>query len=658
MVNSKVSTRAEIITRRTYCRPIDEENDVFETWTDVCNRVINHQQWLWERAKDSKLNESELKELEELRQLMLERKVSMSGRTLWLGGTDIAKRREASQFNCAHLKIETVYDITDALWLLLQGCGVGFSPRVGTLSGFSDHIKELEIVPSRRTSKGGVANNKESWDKSSRVWTIRIGDSAEAWAKSIGKLLAGKHKATKLVLDFSKLRPSGLRLSGYGWISSGSEPITKAYKAIYRILNKRAGQLLSKLDIIDTMNWLGTILSSRRSAEIALVDYGSESWEEFATAKANYYEDNPQRSQSNNSLVFWRKPTKEQLEHLFDLMTDSGGSAPGFINGKSALKRAPWFSGLNPCGEIILGNKSFCCLVECDISKFSDDNGGLDRAIWVLARANYRQTLVNLDDGILQGTWHEINEHLRLCGVGLTGIIKRYDLTPYDYKRLKNSAVHGAYSMADELGLQRPKNVTTIKPSGTMSKIMDTTEGVHKPLGKFIFKWVNFGHNDPLIPKLKQANYRMLENPLDPNATLVCFPVRHDGIRFDKAEQKEVNLESAVDQLDRYKIFMDNYVEQNCSITVSYDLTEVPNIIEWLYNNWDSYVGVSFILRTDPTKTAKDLGHLYLPQEVVTKEEWEEYESTLLEVDLTNTDSMSNSELESDECLNGVCPTK
>ena len=205
MVNSKVSTRAEIITRRTYCRPIDEENDVFETWTDVCSRVINHQQWLWERAKDSKLNESELKELEELRQLMLERKVSMSGRTLWLGGTEIAKRREASQFNCAHLKIETVYDITDALWLLLQGCGVGFSPRVGTLSGFSDHIKELEIVPSRRTSKGGVANNKETWDKSSRVWTIRIGDSAEAWAKSIGKLLAGKHKATKLVLDFSQL---------------------------------------------------------------------------------------------------------------------------------------------------------------------------------------------------------------------------------------------------------------------------------------------------------------------------------------------------------------------------------------------------------------------------------------------------------------------
>jgi len=114
-----------------------------------------------------------------------------------------------------------------------------------------------------------------------------------------------------------------------------------------------------------------------------------------------------------------------------------------------------------------------------------------------IARANYRQTLVNLDDGILQRTWHENNEYLRLCGVGLTGIATRQDLSQYDFKRLRNIAIHGAYSMADELGTQRPKNVTTVKPSGTLSKIMDTTEGVHKPLGKYIFNNVNFGKHDP-----------------------------------------------------------------------------------------------------------------------------------------------------------------
>jgi ribonucleoside-triphosphate reductase (formate) len=220
-------------------------------------------------------------ELCELRQLMLERKVCMSGRTLWLGGTEVAKRREASQFNCAHLKVETIHDVVDSLWLLLQGCGVGFTPVVGTLSGFTSPIRDVEIIRSKRTEKGGRDVNKESYDADTRAWKLSIGDSAEAWAKSIGKLLAYKGKASKLILDLSQLRPAGQRLSGYGWISSGDESIGKAFSAIISILNKKSGQLLAKMDILDVMNWLGTVLSSRRSAEIALVYYDTPEWEQL-----------------------------------------------------------------------------------------------------------------------------------------------------------------------------------------------------------------------------------------------------------------------------------------------------------------------------------------------------------------------------------------
>ena len=128
------SVRAQVITRRTYSRPIEGEHEVYETWNQVVDRVISHQKWLWARAAGEEL-ETET-ELNELRQLLLDRKVMLSGRTLWLGGTEIAKRREASQFNCAHLKVETIHDIVDSLWLLLQGCGVGVSPVGWTLSGF------------------------------------------------------------------------------------------------------------------------------------------------------------------------------------------------------------------------------------------------------------------------------------------------------------------------------------------------------------------------------------------------------------------------------------------------------------------------------------------------------------------------------------------
>ena len=175
-----------------------------------------------------------------------------------------------------------------------------------------------------------------------------MGDSAEAWAKSIGKILAHKYPARELVLDFSEIRPAGERLDGYGWISSGDSAIAKAYEAIHHILNRRAGSLLTRMDILDVVNWLGTVLSSRRSAEIALFEYGEDEWAEFAVAKKDFFINNIQRGQSNNSLLFKTKPTYSELQHIFDLMVEAGGSEPGFINAREAIKRAPWFKGCNP----------------------------------------------------------------------------------------------------------------------------------------------------------------------------------------------------------------------------------------------------------------------------------------------------------------------
>ena len=655
--NMVPSTRAQVITRRTYNRPTDDSGLNFETWQETVARVIDHQEWLWLRAKGDELNDQEYAELYDLEQLMLDRKVLTSGRTLWLGGTDVAKTREASQFNCSFTCVETVYDVVDVLWLLLQGCGVGFKPVVGTLNGFSKPIKNIKTVRSTRTEKGGNEHNVETWDQDTKTWTIQVGDSAEAWAKSIGKLLAGKYPAETLVLDFSQLRPAGERLKGYGWISSGDEAISVAYSAIARILNGRADSLLTRMDILDIVNWLGTILSSRRSAEIALFEYDQPEWKEFALAKKDWWlHGNSQRQQSNNSLVFRKKPTYEEISQIFDLMLDAGGSEPGFINAVEALRRAPWFAGCNPCVEILLGNKSFCNLTETDIGKFKGNNAGMHEAIRLAARANYRQTCVNLKDGILQESWHLNNYFLRLCGVGLTGIVKRPDMTGYDYEYLKRTATAAAVGMADELGLPRPKNITCIKPSGTLSKIMDTTEGVHKPLGKYIFNNVQFSKFDPVVDKLRAANYKVINHPTDPSGVLVTFPVKWDDVPFDKVDGKEVNLESAIDQLERYKMIQTSWTQQNTSVTISYDPSEVEGIKNWLLNNWDCYVGVSFLFRSDPTKTAKDLGYLYLPQEVVDEQTYQEYIQNLLPVDINNANSFD--EIVQDDCSTGACPIK
>ena len=664
------SARASTIIRRTYARPTEGG---FESWDDIVGRVVGHQRWLWQRALgDKPLTAIQEGELEELREVLLKREGSVSGRTLWLGGTAVAKKREASMFNCAFTKVETVHDVVDAFWLLLQGCGVGFEPVVGTLNGFTVPM-EIEIVRSQRAKleqKKGRETNVEAFtqENGKTVWTISIGDSAEAWAKSVGKVLAGKRKADVLRLDFGQIRPAGERLAGYGWISSGDETFAPALERIAQLLNARAGSLLTRIDILDLLNHLGTTLSSRRSAEIALVPFGDPEWVDFAKAKKDFWvHNNFHRQQSNNSVMFKSHPTHADITQLFDLMQEAGGSEPGFINMVEGKRRAPWISGVNPCAEILLPNKGFCNLVEINLSRFNDENlDRLFRTAELLARANYRQTCVNLVDGVLQRAWHENNEFLRLCGVGVTGVAEwKYGNNPLSWANLKSVVKDAAYGMADELGLPRPKAVTTVKPSGTLSKIMDTTEGVHKPLGKYIFNNVRFSKHDPYVEKLIAANYRVFQDPSSPDAVLVTFPVAYENVQFDVVDGKHVNLEPAQAQLDRYKLLMDHYVDHNCSVTISYSPEEAPEIVDWLADNWNNYVGVSFLYRTDPTKTAKDLGYLYLPQEVVDEEVYTAYASTLKPLDggcMTCQQAQKDEqEFEIDtgsECATGACPIR
>lgn len=152
---------------------------------------------------------------------------------------------------------------------------------------------------------------------------------------------------------------------------------------------------------------------------------------------------------------------------------------------------------------------------------------------------------------------------------------------------------------------------------------------------------------------LRQANYKVINHPTDDSGVLVTFPVKWDDVPFHKVAGKEVNLESAIDQLDRYKLLQTNWTQQNTSVTISYSPEEVPGIIDWLLQNWDIYVGVSFLYRTDPTKTAKDLGYLYLPQEVVDEHVYNEYVSTLKEIDLESANSFE--EIVEDGCATGAC---
>jgi len=321
-------------------------------------------------------------------------------------------------------------------------------------------------------------------------------------------------------------------------------------------------------------------------------------------------------------------------------------------------------------GMCVFGNMLTyqCNLVQVVWSRFNGDLPGLIRAHWIMARANYRQTLVDMRDGVLQLQWNDNNRLLRLCGVSPTGIMGSDIHKVEDFITLKNVSIDGANSMADELGQNRPALVTQVQPAGTSSKVLgeegdEVHEGAHVSPTRFLLNNVNFSRHDPLAVKAREAGYKVWDHPTQPASVVVAIPVAYPfstaykQVTLPNGELAHVSSETAVDQLNRYLRLMTYYVQHNCSITISFDESEIADIVDWLYLHWDSYIGVSFMHRNDPTKTAEELGFPYLPQEAISEEHYHRYASSLKPIDLSD-DSTQDGIDELTTCSTGACPIK
>jgi ribonucleoside-triphosphate reductase len=187
---------------------------------------------------------------------------------------------------------------------------------------------------------------------------------------------------------------------------------------------------------------------------------------------------------------------------------------------------------------------------------------------------------------------------------------------------------------------------------------MDVSEGLHRPLGQYVFNWVNFSHIDPITDLCARAGYRTMENPTDPNGKLVCFPVDYSGCRFETVGDVKVNREPAIQQLERYRHWNTLWTDHNSSITVSWDIEEIDDIVEWLYKYWHDYVAVSWMKRVNPLCKPEDIGYKYLPQEVVTPGRFRDYTKELAPVDWSSLHNGGVHDFAGSDCEGGVCPVK
>ena len=603
----------------------------------------------------------------------------LSGRTLWVGGTPVAEMYPMANYNCAFTVIDSFTAYHDLFYLLMVGSGVG----VRVLQSDADKLPpvrtDLEILHKSYDPVPPYARLEYTdLTFAHDTATLTVGDSKEGWAQALTHyfdLLSNREyrKIHRLIVVYDSIRPKGEKLRTFGGTASGYGSMMSMLDKIHKVVaaaGKREGTVwtaLRPIDLLDIANIIGENVVSggvRRTSEIGLIDADDQT---CIQAKSNLYrqvrghweidKSIAHRQMSNNSIYYRHKPAREKLHWHLQQMRYSG--EPGWINEEAGAKRRPNFNGCNPCGEILLDSNGLCNLTTVNVMAFVRD-GKLDRKALLEAqrlsvRAGYRMTCRELE----LFRWNAVQQRDRLLGCSLTGWQDMVNATGLDrdaqialLEELRETAHTAAKSIAARLGGNEPLLVTTLKPEGTLSLLPTVSSGVHYSHAPYYIRRVRITAADPLCKVCEDLGYPVLpevgQDPDDPITKVVEFPV--------KAPEGRVKADvSAIEQLETYKMFMQHYVDHNCSITVHVRENEWDAVEQWVWDNWDDVVALSFL-------SYDDSFYELMPYEAITQAE---YERRLSEMKPFNPSLLSRYEQEEteldigdSECVNGVCPVR
>jgi adenosylcobalamin-dependent ribonucleoside-triphosphate reductase len=662
----------EFVYYRTYSRWMPEEKRR-EYWWETIRRAVEYNCSLVEGTNKE--------EAEKLYENIYHLKQFLSGRTLWLGGTEIVNEYGTGNYNCAFCIIDDFEKFKELFYLLMIGAGVGFrvlKQDVDKMPGIRTNINVLHEY--YRPLPSNERQDNTSLEFNNNTAKITVGDSKEGWTQALDFFfsLLSSHiyqKITTIVMNYNSVRPKGERLKRFGGTASGHESLKIMFEKFSSVLtrlrleeNKNICKLrpIHCLDICNIIGENVVVGGVRRTAEVGIIDPYDE---ECTNAKSDLYymNDNKEwvenksishRRMSNNSIFYEMKPTREQLKWQILQMKRNG--EPGFINAVAARKRRTDFEGINPCGEVLLRDRGLCNLTTLNVAAFVGENNILKLAELLEAqrlsvRAGIRMTCLELE----LYKWDKVQKQDRLLGVSLTGWQDAISLLNYSQEQeeellvlLKNAAHDEAYKYSDELGIPHPILICTIKPEGTLSLLAGVSSGLHHSHSTYYIRRIRINANDPLVKVCEKLGYPVLpENGQDLKTStvkVVEFPQKSPAFRT----KYEV---SAIEQLETYKRFMKNYVDHNASITITVKNHEWEDVENWLYNNWDDVVGVSFLALDDNF-------YPLLPYEVITEEEYIKRVSTMkpfipsLLAEYEKDEF--NAKLLETGCETGVCPIR
>ena len=556
---------AEFIYKRTYSRWLDKEGRR-EDWPETIERFIG-----FIISKNPQIPE---KTINKIRNYMSQFAVMPSMRFLWAAGP-AAQFDNTCIYNCAFGKINSVDAFAECLYILM--CGTGF--------GFSVEKEEVEKLPEVPEIKSGQGLPKKI-----------IADSKAGWADSVKTLMNNLYKGQNIYFDYSEIRPEGARLNTMGGRASGPQPLVKLHDFIRETMHNSQGRKLTTLEAHDICNQIAEIVvvgGVRRSSQISLSDLDDK---EMRHAKEWPFP--IKRAMANNSAIFREKPSAAQFLKEWASLALSGTGERGIFNLNAAQSKAPSrryapkIQGTNPCGEIMLRDMQFCNLSEVVIREDDDLDSLLDKvetATWLgVIQATFT------DFPYLRKEWKKNCDVERLLGVSLTGQMDNPSVLTSDcLKALKSRVLRISRKAAKILGINVPTATTCVKPSGTVSQLVDSASGVHPRYSNYYIRRYRISSRDPLFEMMKDAGIKATPEvgQQSSNATtwVLEFPVKSpDGC----ITRKDV---SALEQLSHYKNLQHNWCEHNASMTVYVRDDEWFEVGNWVYKNWDIINGVSFL---------------------------------------------------------------
>ena len=590
-----------------------------ETWSETVNRYFDFFSEHLKEQCDYTLTENNRKLLQDA---VHDLRVMPSMRCLMVAG-EALKRENVAGYNCAYIAVNSLRAFDEILYVLLSGTGVGFSVE-------RQYVAELPII------------NDEFHDTDS---VIMVSDSKLGWAKALRELIYLLAAGQIPQWNMSRIRPAGAPLKTFGGRASGPEPLEDLFRFCVNVFKEAAGRKLTSLEAHDVVCKIAEVVVVGGVRRSALISLSNLSDDRMRHAKAGrWWESNVQRALANNSACYTEKPDMGIFMEEWKSLYESKSGERGIFNRQAAKDRAEkngrrdsnYEFGTNPCSEIILRDREFCNLTEVVVRGDDTEETLTEKVKLATILGTFQSTLTNFR--YLNRKWGENCEEERLLGVSMTGIMDNA-LTNGKKKgledlldKLRETAIQTNKYWAKQLGITQSAAITCVKPSGTVSQLVDSASGIHARHNPYYIRTVRADKKDPLAKMMYDAGFPCEDDVTKPEHTWVfSFPVK--GPR-SAVYRKDMN---AVEQLQLWKIYQDHWAEHKPSITVSVKENEWLDVGAWVYENFEQMSGVSFLpfadhsYRQAPYQDCSVLQYNELVRKMPKNVDWEklkEYESS------------------------------